>query len=171
MPIPATQAAVVSCTRLTAFVWLTVHQVFEKSNGPLIYKTDWPVTQAKDLKPGEALIKITHSGVCHTGQSRHLESSPPNVSPDLHALKGDWPLDTRLPLVGGHEGVGTIVAIGTGTTTNRKIGDNVGIKWLADSCLDCEVCRRGQEATCSNAVCSGYAYTHISTRKVSHPSE
>ncbi|CAG7854163.1 Alcohol dehydrogenase 1; AltName: Full=Alcohol dehydrogenase I [Serendipita indica DSM 11827] len=126
MTIPATQAAV----------------IFEKSNGPLIYKTDWPVTQAKELKPGEALVKITHSGVCHT---------------DLHALKGDWPLDTRLPLVGGHEGVGTIVAIGEGTTTNRKIGDRVGIKWLADSCLDCEVCRRGQEATCSNAVCSGFA--------------
>ncbi|KAG8796408.1 alcohol dehydrogenase [Serendipita sp. 411] len=116
--------------------------IFERSNGPLIYKTDWPVVQPKDLKPGEALVKITHSGVCHT---------------DLHALKGDWPLDTKLPLVGGHEGVGIIVAIGAGTTTERKVGERVGIKWLADSCLDCEVCRNGQEATCSKAVCSGFA--------------
>jgi hypothetical protein len=74
---------------------------------------------------------------------------------DLHALKGDWPLDTKLPLVGGHEGVGTIVAIGPGSSTERKVGERVGIKWLADSCLDCEVCRDGEEATCSKALCSG----------------
>ena len=30
------------------------------------------------------------------------------------------------------------------TTTNLKVGDAVGVKWLADSCLDCEVCREGQ---------------------------
>jgi propanol-preferring alcohol dehydrogenase len=115
--------------------------VFEKHNGPLFVKTDHPVVQQKDLKPGEALVKIVYTGVCHT---------------DLHALKGDWPAAPKLPLVGGHEGAGHIVAIGDNTQTNLKIGDAVGVKWLADSCLNCEVCREGQEATCTQALTSGY---------------
>ena len=50
------------------------------------------------------------------------------------------------PLIGGHEGVGEIVAIGEGGGASPvKVGDRVGIKWLADSCLDCEFCRRGFE--------------------------
>ncbi|KAM0755874.1 putative ADH1-alcohol dehydrogenase I [Meredithblackwellia eburnea MCA 4105] len=126
MSIPKTQTAV----------------VFEKHNGPLLVKRDHPVVQQKDLKPGEALVRVAYSGVCHT---------------DLHALKGDWPAAPKLPLVGGHEGAGHIVAIADNTTTNLKVGDAVGIKWLADSCLNCEVCREGQEATCAQARTSGYS--------------
>lgn len=116
--------------------------VFEKHGGPLLVKQDWPVVQPKDLKPGEALVKLFYSGVCGT---------------DYHAYKGEWPAEAKLPLVGGHEGVGEIVAIGAGTNSTRKIGDLVGIKWLADSCLDCEACREGQEATCAQAKTSGYS--------------
>lgn len=47
--------------------------------------------------PDEVLINIKYSGVCHT---------------DLHAVNGDWPLPTKLPLVGGHEGAGVVVAKG-----------------------------------------------------------
>ncbi|KAM0753868.1 putative ADH1-alcohol dehydrogenase I [Meredithblackwellia eburnea MCA 4105] len=126
MSIPKTQTAV----------------VFEKHNGPLLVKKDHPVVQQKDLKPGEALVRVVYSGVCHT---------------DLHALKGDWPASPKLPLVGGHEGAGHIVAIADNTSTTLKVGDAVGIKWLADSCLDCEVCREGQEATCAQARTSGYS--------------
>ena len=62
-------------------------------------------------------------------------------------------------LTGSLNGIllGPIVAIGDGTLTNLKVGQNVGIKWLADSCLDCENCREGIEATCSQAQCSGYS--------------
>ena len=67
------------------------HSVFEKHNGPIEFRTNHPVVQQKDLKPGEALVNIKYSGVCHT---------------DLHALKGDWPAPPKLPLVGGHEGAG-----------------------------------------------------------------
>lgn len=63
--------------------------VFEKINGPIVYKEDHPVTQPQDLKPGEVLVKIECTGVCHT---------------DLHAWKGDWPMPPKQPLVGGHEG-------------------------------------------------------------------
>lgn len=47
--------------------------------------------------PDEVLVNIKYSGVCHT---------------DLHAVNGDWPLPTKLPLVGGHEGAGVVVAKG-----------------------------------------------------------
>ncbi|GAA5965304.1 hypothetical protein JCM8115_002248 [Rhodotorula mucilaginosa] len=115
--------------------------VFEKCNGPITYQEDHKVTQPDELKPGEVLVKIEASGVCHT---------------DLHAWKGDWPAPCKNPLVGGHEGAGYVVAIGNGTNTTVKVGDAVGIKWLADSCLNCENCRMGSEATCALAQCHGY---------------
>jgi len=101
------------------------------SAAPLDIRKDYPVRQPKDLKPGECLVKLSHTGVCHT---------------DLHAWKGDWPIPPMTPLIGGHEGLGQIVAIGENTVGSPvKIGDRVGIKWLADSCLDCEFCRKGYE--------------------------
>ncbi|KAL5529622.1 hypothetical protein ACEPAG_5607 [Sanghuangporus baumii] len=101
-----------------------------------------PVKSPKELKPGECLVKLSHTGVCHT---------------DLHAKKGDWPIPPINPLVGGHEGVGEIVAIGDHTANSPvKLGDRVGIKWLANSCLDCEFCRQGAEQNCVNAELSGY---------------
>ncbi|KAG6824627.1 hypothetical protein H0H93_001812 [Arthromyces matolae] len=61
------------------------------------------------------------------------------------------------PLIGGHEGVGTIVAIAEHTSGSPvKVGDRVGIKWLADSCLNCESCRKGLEQNCLDAKLSGY---------------
>ena len=63
--------------------------IFETSGGELKY-TDIPVPKPKS---NEILINVKYSGVCHT---------------DLHAWKGDWPLPTKLPLVGGHEGAGEV---------------------------------------------------------------
>lgn len=97
----------------------------------IVVRHDVPVKQASELLPGECLIKLACTGVCHT---------------DLHAKIGDWPLKAKTPLIGGHEGVGEVVAIGAHTSNKEiKIGDRVGIKWLADSCLDCESCRKGLE--------------------------
>src|SRR6267154_4515526 len=101
------------------------------SDAPIVVRDDQPVTQPEELAPGECLIKMLCTGVCHT---------------DLHARKGDWPLPHKFPLIGGHEGVGKIVAIGAHTINSPvKIGDRVGVKWLADSCLQCEQCRKGLE--------------------------
>ncbi|KIY64550.1 GroES-like protein [Cylindrobasidium torrendii FP15055 ss-10] len=113
----------------------------EKSGGTVAIKNDWPVTQQNQLKPGECLVKIQATGCCHT---------------DLHAALGDWPLKAKSPLIGGHEGVGIIVAIGDNTISDRKVGDRVGIKWLADSCLNCEQCRNGREQNCPDAKLSGF---------------
>jgi propanol-preferring alcohol dehydrogenase len=62
--------------------------------------------------PDEVLVNIKYSGVCHT---------------DLHAVNGDWPLATKLPLVGGHEGAGVVVARGE-LVDDIEIGDYAGVK-------------------------------------------
>ncbi|PWN50398.1 GroES-like protein [Violaceomyces palustris] len=112
--------------------------IFDKKGGPVSVRT---VPVARELKHGEALVRVIYSGVCHT---------------DLHAMLGDWPLDNKLPLVGGHEGAGVVVALGEGAEEFVKIGDRVGIKWIADSCLKCDFCRRGFEPNCPEAQCSGF---------------
>lgn len=119
--------------------------VVPRLGGDLQIKDDYPVIQPDQLKPGECLVKLECTGVCHT---------------DLHAKQGDWPIKPQVPLVGGHEGVGIVVAIGAGTgeaeTSQVKLGSRVGIKWLAYSCLMCEWCRKGLEQNCEKALLSGY---------------
>ncbi|KAG0683086.1 alcohol dehydrogenase [Pichia californica] len=112
--------------------------IFETHGGPLEYK-EIPVPVPK---PTEILINVKYSGVCHT---------------DLHAWKGDWPLAAKLPLVGGHEGAGVVVAKGS-SVTNFEIGDLAGIKWLNGSCMSCEFCEQGDEANCEKADLSGYTH-------------
>ncbi|ODQ63149.1 alcohol dehydrogenase [Nadsonia fulvescens var. elongata DSM 6958] len=92
--------------------------------------------------PDEVLINVKYSGVCHT---------------DLHAWKGDWPLATKLPLVGGHEGAGIVVAKGD-QVTNFQLGDHAGVKWLNGSCLSCEFCTSSHESNCPEAILSGYTH-------------
>lgn len=72
-------------------------------------------------------------------------------------MLGDWPLESKVPCIGGHEGAGYVVAIGDNTHEDIKLGDAVGIKWLADSCLSCEQCNKGNESTCAKAKCSGFS--------------
>ncbi|KAG6897029.1 hypothetical protein C0992_004557 [Termitomyces sp. T32_za158] len=116
--------------------------IVKTSGSPIQIKHDHPVKSQAQLTPGECLVKLDCTGVCHT---------------DLHAALGDWPVPPRSPLIGGHEGVGIIVAIGDHTSGSPvKVGDRVGIKWLADSCLNCEQCRKGLEQNCSKAKLSGY---------------
>ncbi|ODQ67931.1 GroES-like protein [Nadsonia fulvescens var. elongata DSM 6958] len=110
---------------------------FEKPAGKLIYSDKYPIQKPG---PDEILINIKYTGVCHT---------------DLHAWKGDWPLDTKLPLVGGHEGAGYVVAVGE-QVSGFSVGDKAGVKWLNGSCLTCEFCEHGHESNCADALLSGY---------------
>lgn len=112
--------------------------VFETNGGPLEYR-DIPVPEPKD---NEILVNIKYSGVCHT---------------DLHAWKGDWPLATKLPLVGGHEGAGVVVKLGR-NVKGWKVGDYAGVKWLNGSCMLCEFCQHGDEPNCAEADLSGYTH-------------
>ncbi|AQZ17713.1 ADH3 (YMR083W) [Zygosaccharomyces parabailii] len=112
--------------------------IFYENGGDLHYK-DIPVPKPKS---NEILVNVKYSGVCHT---------------DLHAWKGDWPLATKLPLVGGHEGAGIVVAKGE-NVNNFEIGDYAGVKWLNGSCMGCEMCDQGFESNCAKADLSGYTH-------------
>jgi propanol-preferring alcohol dehydrogenase len=90
--------------------------------------------------PGQVLVRIVASGVCHT---------------DLHAADGDWPVKPGLPFIPGHEGTGYVTALGPGVTGLRE-GDPVGIAWLHDACGACEYCLTGWETLCTAQHNSGY---------------
>jgi alcohol dehydrogenase, propanol-preferring len=94
-----------------------------------------------DPGPGQILVKVAASGVCHT---------------DLHAADGDWPVKPKLPLIPGHEGVGPVAAVGPGVT-GIKEGDLVGVPWLHDACGQCEFCVTGWETVCEKQHNTGYA--------------
>jgi propanol-preferring alcohol dehydrogenase len=91
--------------------------------------------------PGEVLVKMMASGVCHT---------------DLHAADGDWPVRPRLPFIPGHEAAGVVAGIGAGVT-ELKEGDAMGIAWLHDACGACEYCISGWETLCAHQHNSGYS--------------
>ncbi|KAG6865643.1 hypothetical protein C0991_000813 [Blastosporella zonata] len=100
---------------------------------------------------------VASSGAAIQVKHDHPVKTQAELAPDLHAALGDWPIPPKSPLIGGHEGVGEIVAIGNHTTDSPvKVGDRVGIKWLAGSCLNCEQCRKGREQNCVEAKLSGY---------------
>ncbi|MDA5563106.1 alcohol dehydrogenase AdhP [Cobetia sp. 3AK] len=90
---------------------------------------------------GEILVEVAASGVCHT---------------DLHAAHGDWPVKPNPPFIPGHEGVGTIAAVGEGVT-HVKEGDRVGVPWLYSACGHCEHCLGGWETLCESQQNTGYS--------------
>lgn len=90
---------------------------------------------------GQVLVRVRASGVCHT---------------DLHAAMGDWPVKPTAPFIPGHEGVGEIVALGTGVT-HLKEGDRVGVPWLHSACGRCEHCTGGWETLCESQQNTGYS--------------
>jgi propanol-preferring alcohol dehydrogenase len=91
--------------------------------------------------PGQALVKLISSGVCHT---------------DLHAVQGDWPVKPSPPFIPGHEGVGEVVALGDGVT-DLVIGQLVGNAWLWSACGTCQYCRTGWETLCEQQQNGGYS--------------
>ena len=91
--------------------------------------------------PGQVLVKVIASGVCHT---------------DLHAADGDWPAKPKPPFIPGHEGAGVVVKLGSGVS-HLKEGDRVGIAWLHSACGHCEFCMSGWETLCRAQQNSGYS--------------
>ena len=98
---------------------------------------EWPMPEPG---PGEILVRTEACGVCHT---------------DLHATRGDWPLKPKLPFIPGHEGIGRVVALGSGTK-GVKEGDRVGVPWLFSACGHCEHCLAAWETVCDKAEFGGY---------------
>lgn len=93
-----------------------------------------------EVPPGQVLVKVMASGVCHT---------------DLHAAEGDWPVKPRLPFIPGHEGTGYVARVGAGVK-HLKEGDRVGVPWLHTACGHCEHCMGGWETLCDHQQMTGY---------------
>jgi alcohol dehydrogenase, propanol-preferring len=89
--------------------------------------------------PRQVLIRVRACAVCRT---------------DLHVVDGELP-DPKLPLVPGHEIVGSILE--TGAEVDRfAVGDRVGVPWLGWTCGECAYCRSGRENLCDRARFTGY---------------
>jgi propanol-preferring alcohol dehydrogenase len=73
---------------------------------------------------------------------------------DLHVLDGELP-DPKLPLVLGHEIVGTVAAVGPGSERFTP-GQRLGVPWLGWTCGVCRYCRSGRENLCDRARFTGY---------------
>ena len=89
--------------------------------------------------PGEVRVRVTACGCCRT---------------DLHVVEGDLELP-RLPLIPGHQAVGTIDALGDGCES-LQLGERVGVPWLHHTDGDCEFCTRGEENLCEHADFTGW---------------
>lgn len=92
-------------------------------------------------EPGstQVLVKIHVCGVCRT---------------DLHVVEGELP-HVALPLIPGHQAVGTVARIGAAVRDLRE-GARVGIAWLQGTCDVCEFCISGRENLCETARFTGY---------------
>ena len=88
---------------------------------------------------GQVLISVHACGVCRT---------------DLHIVDGELS-EPKLPLVPGHQIVGTVV--GTGEGAERfGLGERIGVPWLGWTCGECRYCRGGRENLCDRARFTGY---------------
>lgn len=91
--------------------------------------------------PGQVLIKVSACAVCRT---------------DLHVVDGEL-TEPKLPLVIGHEIVGTVAAHGPGSEGDTlRLGDRVGVPWLGYTCGRCRYCLSGRENLCDQARFTGY---------------
>ncbi len=89
--------------------------------------------------PGQVLIRVLACGICRT---------------DLHVVDGEL-TEPKLPLVPGHQIVGTIAETCEGST-RFSVGDRVGVPWLGGSCGRCNYCRSDRENLCDKARYTGY---------------
>jgi propanol-preferring alcohol dehydrogenase len=89
--------------------------------------------------PGEVLLRVEACGVCRT---------------DLHISAGELP-DPKLPLILGHEIVGTVVDTGAGVD-RFTAGARIGVPWVGWTCGECAYCRSGRENLCDRARFTGY---------------
>ena len=105
-------------------------------------KTDWSVEEVEldPPKAGEVLVQLVGSGLCHS---------------DEHLLTGDLAMPEeaqkeagiqQFPVIGGHEGAGTVVEVGDGVTS-LKPGDHVVFGFIP-SCGKCPSCSTGHQNLC-----------------------
>src|SRR5436190_3252394 len=89
--------------------------------------------------PGQVLIRVAACAVCRT---------------DLHVVDGEL-TNPKLPLVPGHEIVGSIAELGPDAERFQP-GTRVGVPWLGWTCGECTYCKTGRENLCTKASFTGY---------------
>ena len=89
--------------------------------------------------PTQVLIQIHACGICRT---------------DLHVVDGEL-TEPKLPLIPGHQIVGTVVAMGE-RVERFTLGERVGVPWLGSTCHQCRYCQSGRENLCDQAQYTGY---------------
>jgi propanol-preferring alcohol dehydrogenase len=89
--------------------------------------------------PQQILLEVGACAVCRT---------------DLHVADGELP-DAKLPLILGHEIVGSVARLGKGVT-GFSLGERVGVPWLGRTCGRCRYCRSDRENLCDEARFTGY---------------
>lgn len=109
--------------------------LFHKSGKPL----EMVHRESPKPGPGQLLLKVAACGVCRT---------------DLHIIDNEL-TKPKLPLIIGHEIVGTVLEMGS-DTTGFSVGQRVGVPWLASTCLKCDFCVSGRENLCDHAQFTGY---------------
>jgi NDMA-dependent alcohol dehydrogenase len=87
--------------------------------------------EVRDPGPGEVTVKLTSSGLCHS---------------DEHLVTGDMP--GALPMIGGHEGAGEVIAVGEGVR-ELSIGDHIVFGFIP-SCGRCHWCSIGKTNLCDS---------------------
>jgi alcohol dehydrogenase, propanol-preferring len=91
--------------------------------------------------PGEIRVRVHACATCRT---------------DLHVIEGDLP-SRRLPIVPGHQVVGTVEAAGPGAT-RFGLGERVGVAWLRSTCGSCRYCTTGRENLCEASTYTGWTH-------------
>jgi propanol-preferring alcohol dehydrogenase len=89
--------------------------------------------------PGQVLVSVSACGVCRT---------------DLHIFDGDLD-EPKLPLVLGHQIVGSVVEAGEGAERFGP-GERIGVPWLGWADGECAYCLEGRENLCDRARFTGY---------------
>lgn len=87
--------------------------------------------ERRELRPNDVAMEILYCGVCHS---------------DLHQARNDWGF-SLYPIVPGHEIIGRVIEVGS-AVTRHKVGDNVAVGCMVDSCMQCDQCRKGEEQLC-----------------------
>lgn len=110
--------------------------ILDAPHEPLRLDLHKPIPQPDEH---QVQIRVHACGVCRT---------------DLHVIDGEL-THSELPLVPGHEIVGTVTAVGA-AVRNVRLGDRVGIPWLGWTCGECVYCKGNRENLCPNARFTGY---------------
>lgn len=95
--------------------------------------------ERRALRANDVAIEILYSGICHS---------------DLHTVNGDWG-PQPYPLVPGHEIIGRVLEVGP-EVTEYKVGDQVGVGCMVDSCQQCDQCDHGEEQYCRHGMTATY---------------